>query len=128
VTHDEAKPPEGRPMSVTSAKNVPIGMEQIENTCIFENFAHESEAEFAKFLDFYNVDWSYEPICFPIVWDDQGKVKECFTPDFHLPQFHLYVELTTMKQEESQDQVDEGTLPGHPSKDSLQPRLQRAPV
>ena len=73
-------------------------MEQIENSCILANFAHESEAEFANFLDFYNIQWNYEPICFPIVWDNQGKVKECFTPDFHLPQFHLYVELTTMKQ------------------------------
>jgi hypoxanthine phosphoribosyltransferase len=31
-------------------------------------------------------------------WDEQGRVTEAFTPDFYLPQFDLYVELTTMKQ------------------------------
>ncbi len=31
-------------------------------------------------------------------WDDQGRVVESFTPDFYLPQFDLFVELTTMKQ------------------------------
>jgi hypoxanthine phosphoribosyltransferase len=63
-----------------------------------KGFAHESEQEFARFLDFYNVQWRYEPICFPIDWDEDGHVRECFTPDFYLPQFDLYVELTTMKQ------------------------------
>jgi len=85
-------------MSVVSAKSTSIGMLQTESTCILPSFAHESEEEFARFLDFYNIEWSYEPICFPIDWDDQGKVKECFTPDFYLSQFQLYVELTTMKQ------------------------------
>ena len=73
-------------------------MTQVESTCTLPSFAHESEEEFARFLDFYNIEWHYEPICFPVDWDDQGKVKECFTPDFFLPQFQLYVELTTMKQ------------------------------
>jgi hypoxanthine phosphoribosyltransferase len=63
-----------------------------------QRFAHESEEEFARFLDFYRIDWRYEPICFPIDWDESGKVREAFTPDFYLPQFNLYVELTTMKQ------------------------------
>lgn len=61
-------------------------------------FAHESEAEFAQFLDFYNVQWRYEPVCFPIDWDDDGRVCEAFTPDFYLPRFDLFIELTTMKQ------------------------------
>ena len=61
-------------------------------------FAHQSEAEFAEFLDFYEVEWRYEPVCFPVNWDAVGRVKESFTPDFYLPQFDLYVELTTMKQ------------------------------
>lgn len=61
-------------------------------------FAHESEAEFANFLDFYNIEWLYEPVCFPIVREVDGSVRESFTPDFYLPQFQLYVELTTMKQ------------------------------
>lgn len=62
------------------------------------SFAHPSEEEFASFLDFYNIGWEYEPVCFPLSRDDQGKVTECFTPDFFLPDFDLFVELTTMKQ------------------------------
>ena len=62
------------------------------------NFAHESERSFARFLDFYNVEWRYEATCFPLERDAQGRVTLSFTPDFYLPQFNLYVELTTMKQ------------------------------
>lgn len=62
------------------------------------SFAHKSEEELARFLEFYNIEWRYEPTCFPIEWDKQGHVLESFTPDFYLPQFDLYVELTTMKQ------------------------------
>jgi hypothetical protein len=61
-------------------------------------FAHASEEEFARFLDFHGIEWRYEPTCFPIAWDSAGRVTESFTPDFHLPEFDLYVELTTMKQ------------------------------
>lgn len=61
-------------------------------------FAHESEREFARFLDFYGIQWRFEPICFPLRWDKSGRVTESFTPDFFLPQFELFVELTTMKQ------------------------------
>ena len=62
------------------------------------HFAHESEANFARFLDFYRIEWRYEPVCFPLDRDDEGRVLRSFTPDFYLPQFELYVELTTMKQ------------------------------
>jgi hypoxanthine phosphoribosyltransferase len=62
------------------------------------SFAHESEANFARFLDFYRIEWRYEPVCFPLDRDSQGRVTRSFTPDFYLPQFELYVELTTMKQ------------------------------
>ena len=61
-------------------------------------FAHESEEEFARFLDFYNIQWRFESTCFALRWDETGAVIESFTPDFYLPQFDLYVELTTMKQ------------------------------
>ena len=61
-------------------------------------FAHESEREFAHFLDFYQVHWQYEPVCFPLERDSNGKVTESFTPDFYLPEFGLYIELTTMRQ------------------------------
>jgi hypoxanthine phosphoribosyltransferase len=61
------------------------------------NFAHPSEEEFAQILDFYNLDWVYEPRSFPLAWD-QGRVTEMFTPDFYLPGLDLYIELTTLKQ------------------------------
>ncbi len=69
----------------------------------FENgklpeFAHSSEKEFARVMDFYRIRWQYEPRTFPIEWDDQKNVIAAFTPDFYLPDLDLYIELTTMKQ------------------------------
>jgi len=61
-------------------------------------FAHASEAELARILDFYAVHWEYEPHTFPILWSLDGSVVESFTPDFHLPDLDLYIELTTLKQ------------------------------
>ncbi len=60
-------------------------------------FAHASEEEFARILDFYGVSWQYEPHSFPLREKD-GRVVEAFTPDFYLPDLGLYIELTTMKQ------------------------------
>ena len=61
-------------------------------------FAHASEAELARILDFYDVRWAYEPDTFPIGWNLDGDVVESFSPDFYLPDLELYVELTTLKQ------------------------------
>lgn len=61
-------------------------------------FAHESEAELARILDYYGVAWRYEPDTFPISWNASGAVVESFAPDFYLPEIGLYVELTTLKQ------------------------------
>lgn len=61
-------------------------------------FAHESEAELARILDYYGVAWRYEPDVFPISWNADGAVIESFAPDFFLPEINLYVELTTLKQ------------------------------
>jgi hypothetical protein len=61
-------------------------------------FAHASEAELARILDYYKVEWQYEPHTFPIRWNAEGMVIESFAPDFYLPQLELYVELTTLKQ------------------------------
>ena len=63
-----------------------------------KSFAHQSEQIFANLLDFYRISWEYEPRTFPIRWDRDERVIESFTPDFFLPEFNLYVELTTMKQ------------------------------
>ncbi len=62
------------------------------------SFAHASEAELARILDFYDVRWTYEPDTFPIGWSMSGEVVESFSPDFYLPDLDLYVELTTLKQ------------------------------
>ena len=60
-------------------------------------FAHPSEKEFTRILDFYGVQWVYEPRSFPLHWDGE-RVTEMFTPDFYLPELDMYVELTTLKQ------------------------------
>jgi len=61
-------------------------------------FVHPSEEEFAGILDFYGIEWVYEPKSFPINWSENGAVTQMFTPDFYLPTYDLYIELTTMKQ------------------------------
>lgn len=61
-------------------------------------FAHESEKEFAKILDYYRIKWEYEPRTFVLEWDKDGKPLVSFTPDFYLPDLDLYIELTTLNQ------------------------------
>ncbi len=61
-------------------------------------FAHESEEEFARILDFYGINWQYEPHTFPLKTDGD-KVVEAFTPDFYLPEINEYIELTTLRQD-----------------------------
>lgn len=73
---------------------VPPGNVTLRN----KRFAHPSEEMFANLLDFYRIPWEYEPRSFPVQYDANGGVLEAFTPDFYLPEFDLYVELTTMKQ------------------------------
>jgi hypoxanthine phosphoribosyltransferase len=60
-------------------------------------FAHDIEEEFARILDYYGIEWLYEPRTFALAWDEQGKVTQAFAPDFYLPDEDLYVELTTMR-------------------------------
>lgn len=86
-------------------------IQQIQRSLIIENiisdtdedrdgdpFVHFSEEEFARFLEFYGIPFSYEPDSFPLETNEEGKVIEAFTPDFYLPEQDLYIELTTMKQ------------------------------
>jgi hypoxanthine phosphoribosyltransferase len=61
-------------------------------------FAHASEAEMARILDFYQVRWEYEPTTFPILWNLEGEVVESFAPDFYLPDLELFLEMTTLRQ------------------------------
>jgi hypothetical protein len=60
-------------------------------------FAHPSEATFARILDYYAIEWEYEPRTFPLQWDEEGNVIEAFSPDFYLPNQDLYIELTTLR-------------------------------
>ena len=59
-------------------------------------FAHPSEEEFSRLLDFYRIHWEYEPRTFVLRRYPDGNIKEAFTPDFYLPAQDLYVELTTL--------------------------------
>jgi len=61
-------------------------------------FAHASERQFARLLDFYGIDWEYEPRTFPIEFDDSGNPTRSFTPDFYLPDEDTFIEITTMNQ------------------------------
>jgi hypothetical protein len=61
-------------------------------------FAHNSERQFAKLLDFYGVAWEYEPRTFTLEWDRQGRAVQAFSPDFYLPAYDLFIEITTLNQ------------------------------
>ena len=77
---------------------------ETENTQVRNNqtsltvFKNPEETEFAQILDMYHIEWVYEPKTFPIEWDAEGNVKLAFSPDFYLPKFDLYLELTIMNQ------------------------------
>ena len=49
-------------------------------------------------LDFYGLEWEYEPRSFPIAWDGDGRPTQFFTPDFYLADEDLFIEITTMNQ------------------------------
>ncbi|SFN40312.1 cytidylate kinase family protein [Proteiniclasticum ruminis] len=75
--------------------------ESLKNgTVIFKN---TSEEEFAKVLDLYDFEWDYEPRTFPLEWDIEGNITKAFSPDFYLPKFDTYIELTVMNQKYTQD-------------------------
>jgi bifunctional protein TilS/HprT len=78
-------------MSPTQVK--PTALQQARSI----TFAHPSEEEFARILDFYNIEWVYEPRSFPLKWDGD-RITEMFTPDFYLPRLDLYIEITTLRQ------------------------------
>lgn len=61
------------------------------------HFSHPIEEVFAQILDFYGIQWEYEPNTFPLAWDAAGNVTEAFAPDFFLPEQNLYVELTVLR-------------------------------
>lgn len=60
-------------------------------------FAHYSEKLFAEHLNLFDINWIYEPKSFPLKWGS-GAIKMMFTPDFYLPEYNTYIEITTMDQ------------------------------
>ena len=91
----DAAPPASRAPEVEPA--VPV-LSAEASTGARPAFAHASEAEMARILDFYQVRWEYEPHVFPVVWNLDGAVVESFAPDFWLPDLDLYLEMTTLRQ------------------------------
>ena len=69
----------------------------IQSTNKTNSFIHPAELAFSRILDYYGIQWEYEPRTFPLEWDSIGNVVEAFTPDFYLPEQKLYVELTTLR-------------------------------
>jgi hypothetical protein len=53
---------------------------------------------FAALLDLYEERWEYEPVEFPLRWDDLGSPVAGFRPDFFLPDRGIFIELTTADQ------------------------------
>jgi len=63
-----------------------------------DRFANSSEEIFARLLTLYGVQWIYEPLEFPLAWDESGSPTRAFRPDFYLPQRGIFVELTVLEQ------------------------------
>jgi hypothetical protein len=64
---------------------------------ISPTFVDPTEELFARILDYYGLEWQYEPCTFPLEWEENGVITEAFTPDFYLPAQDLYIELTTLR-------------------------------
>lgn len=45
------------------------------------------------------MEWEYEPVEFVLEWDERGRPKSAFRPDFYLPDLDLFLELTTLRQD-----------------------------
>ena len=63
-----------------------------------DQFAHPSERAFARLLNLYNFQWTYEPVEFPLEWNELGVPTKAFRPDFYLPERRLFIELTVLEQ------------------------------
>ena len=78
-------------------------------------FAHNAEYEFARILDFYGIDWQYEPRTFPLRWD-RGHVTEAFSPGLLPPRPQSvrrtdYAKAQPHGREEPQDAAAQGAVP-----------------
>jgi hypothetical protein len=88
---EDAKAPKQGAGTKKSKKGPPMKSDTVD-------FAHASERQFARLLDFYQIDWEYEPRSFDLEMDEDGNATKRFTPDFYLPQWDMYIEITTLNQ------------------------------
>lgn len=93
----------GRPRGSTLGAPAPLGEPEPEVDAATlphrsVRFAHNSERQFAMLLDFYGIAWEYEPRTFTLEWDRQGRPTQAFSPDFYLPAYDLFIEITTLNQ------------------------------
>lgn len=98
-TQDNTPPPSA-PFSLSESGTITEEESTSDNGLVaFQGieFHHASEAEFARLLTYYGIEWEYEPNQFPLQWRD-GRPTEMFSPDFYLTEYDLYIELTTMRQ------------------------------
>ena len=80
-------------------KKIEVSQELVEGPASSAlSFAHSSERDFADILSFYGIQWLYEAVCFAVSRDPLGNVVESFTPDFFLPEYNVFVEVTTQRQ------------------------------
>jgi len=61
-------------------------------------FAHESEQRFARILDFYGVEWEYEPVEFVLDWVSRPAPHLGLPPRLLAPATGPVVEVTTLNQ------------------------------
>lgn len=59
---------------------------------------NNSEREVADVLDSLHLAWEYEPRLFAFKKDENGFIKEGFQPDFYVPAYDCYIEVTMAKQ------------------------------
>jgi len=81
---------------------------------MMRKFAHEAEEQFATILNFYNLEWHYEPTMFVIRTDEDGVVRRGFTPDFYIPEYDTYVEITVMQKAAKKRRKINNTLEIYP--------------
>ena len=60
-----------------------IDTEQLPHETV--RFAHNSERQFAKLLDFYAIAWEYEPRTFTLEWDRDGRPRRRSRPTSTCP-------------------------------------------
>jgi hypoxanthine phosphoribosyltransferase len=63
-----------------------------------EAFAHPSELVFSSLLSLYGYEWVYEPLEFPLSWNERGVPTWGFRPDFYLLDRGIFIELTVLDQ------------------------------